>query len=298
MIMHRMLITGSQGVLGSTLKEHFVRQRYEILATNKENMDVRNSELVNDTISNFRPDTVFHLAAITDLELCEEQPDLAIDVNTYGTKNIVDACNAVGCKIVYVSTGAVFDGTKKEAYKETDKPNSRSVYGKTKYLGEQIIIERSRDYLIVRGGWLFGGFEKDKKFVSKILRLLMGGSKEICAIDDTRGSPTFAEDFVRNLELLILSEMRGIYHVTNQGFATRYDIAEKIIKATGINNVELKLVSSDYFKQKYSVLRIANETLDITKVLKMDGQFSVRPWEEAITEYVCRYIRVMKHARK
>jgi dTDP-4-dehydrorhamnose reductase len=272
-----------------TLTQYLGKRKYEVLATSRNSMDVRNSKLVNDVISSFGPDVVFHLAAITDLELCEECPDLAADVNTRGTENVIDACNAIGCKTVYISTGAVFDGTKKGAYEEGDKPNPLSVYGRTKYWGELLVASKSKHSLIVRGGWLFGGFEKDKKFVAKILSLLASGAKEIYAVDDTCGSPTYTKDFVVALELLALSGVEGIYHIVNRGFATRYIIAERIVQVAGMKGVKVKRVSSAYFKQTYPVPRVANETLGATKLLKRG--LSIRPWEDALAEYVQEYFQ-------
>ena len=286
--MHRVLITGAQGALGSALTRYLRRREYEVLATCRSSMDVRNGGLVDDFISNYRPDVVFHLAAITDLELCQQCPDLAVDVNICGTQNVTDACYTVGCEIVYVSTGAVFDGTKRGAYEEIDKPNPLSVYGKTKYRGEQVVASKSQNYLIVRGGWFFGGFEKDKKFVAKILALLASGTKEVCAVDDTCGSPTFIEDFIITLESLVLSGAEGIYHVVNQGCATRYNIAEQIAQVSGMTGARVRRVRSSYFKQEYPVPRIANEALATTKLLK--AGHNIRPWEDALTEYVRRYI--------
>ena len=278
--MKRMLITGADGVLGRAITQHF-SSKVTLLGTNRSNMDVVNNALVQATINEFRPDIVIHLAAITNLELCQKNPILAERVNVYGTQNVLRACQKSNCKMIYASTGAVFDGTKKDPYNENDSPNPISVYGKTKYKCEKL-LEACPGSLIVRFGWIFGGFERDQKFVNKIIKQLQKGTKRLKVVTDLRGSPTFSEDVATCFERLL--DKTGIYHVANPGYATRYEMV-KVITSIYDKNIELEPVSGDFFKATYTAPRPVNETLDTTKLSYL---CELRAWQRALEEYVIR----------
>jgi len=147
----KVLVTGAEGMLGSALCRLF-GERHEVIATDVEEMDVRDYTLVFRTLQDEEPDLVVHLAGITDVDGCERHPDLAYSVNALGTKNVALACQRVDAAMVYVSTLAVFDGTKCEPYTEFDKPNPQSQYAKAKYHGELVVRDFLDRYYIVRAG--------------------------------------------------------------------------------------------------------------------------------------------------
>lgn len=264
------LITGAGGMIGSYIDFG--------VKTDRESLDIVNSDAVLAVFQKHKPDVIIHLAAETDMAICEKDPLRAYNVNVIGTYNIAKAAKLIGTKLVYVSTDAVFDGVKKSPYFEDDMPNPQNVYGRSKYLGELIIQGLGGDYLIVRTSWIFGGGpEKDKKFVAKIMNQLKDNNiKEIKVINDVYSSPTFAKDFVNALKNLILNGEKGIFHIVNSGVASRYDVAKELVQITG-SHVKLVSVSAGFFP---SDIKAINTGGLASKKIKL------RSWQEALEEYV------------
>lgn len=211
-------------------------------------IDVCNIADVENWIKNENPDFLFHLAAETDVDYCEINPDHAYKTNTIGTENCALICQKYGIPMLYISTAAIFNGNKPEPYIEFDEPNPVNIYGLSKLFGEVIVQKLLREYFVVRAGWMIGGWELDKKFVYKIVTQLLDGKRELKVVNDKYGSPTFTVDFAKNILTLINSRRYGLYHMVNKGTATRYEIAIKIIEFMGIRGeVNIKQVSSAEF---------------------------------------------------
>ena len=278
----RVLVTGAKGMLGLDLRDVF-EQKYEVVATDVEEMDVRDHGLVFQTMNEVRPDLVVHLAGITDVDKCEIEPDLAYSVNALGTRNVALACQRVGATMVYVSTLAVFDGTKCEPYTEFDRPNPQSQYARAKYQGEVVVRDFLDRYYIVRAGWLFGGGKEDKKFVGRIIELARARS-ELMVVNDKFGSPSYTRDLSSGIMQLVETGQYGTYHMVNPGPASsRYEIAEKIIEYAKIGNCRLIPCSSAYFPLAAPRPRMEaghNHNLQL-----MGLQF-MRPWQDALKEYI------------
>ena len=147
----RILITGSAGMLGSAVFPAFVDAGHDVVATDlkprevrgmpMDLLDVRDAAAVVETVDRTRPDLVLHLAAETDLETCEANPDHAYLTNTIGTHNVAIACRERGTKLVYISTAGVFDGEKTEGpYTEFDEARPINLYGSSKYEGEILVL--------------------------------------------------------------------------------------------------------------------------------------------------------------
>ena len=284
----RFWVTGAAGMLGSVLCPFLMRQGFQVFKTDlrpgdKETrrLDVSNHDDVWRSVQETRPDVVMHLAAETDVDKCEAEEKYAYRVNALGTKNVALACQALDIPIVYLSTGAVFDGTKPGAYTELDEPFPINVYGKAKWEGEKAVQSIVRRHFIVRAGWMFGGGEKDKKFVAKFIKLLQT-QKEISVVTDKFGSPTFTKDLSENLIHLMQTERYGLYHMANQGCCSRFEMAQKIVECLGRKDVRLKPVTSDAFP--LLAPRCRSEAL-LNDRLKRFGLDEMRPWTEAIEEY-------------
>ena len=141
------------------------------------------------------------------------------------------AAREVGAKLIYISTSAVFDGTKKDSYVETDIANPQDYYGRSKYLGEAIVKDMLSDYIIGRIAWVFGGGpKKDQKFVAKMITQMT--KDEIKVVEGLYGSPTYGKDLVSALKKLIIADEKGIFHLSNLGSASRFDIVSEIAKIT------------------------------------------------------------------
>jgi len=262
----KILITGADGMVGSYIDFG--------IKTDKNTLDISNEKAVKDFFNEHHPEIVIHLAAETDVDLCQRDPSHGYKINTIGTYNIALAAREFNVKMVYISTTAVFDGKKKEPYLEEDIPKPQNVYGRTKYLGEIMVKDIAPEYLIIRAGWMFGGGQqKDKKFVSKIIKQL--NLPEIKAVNDKIGSLTFGKDLVEGIKILLKENKTGIYHLVNKGLCSRYDVACEIARLLN-SSVKITSVNSDYFN------------LDAPRGEEaLESKINImRSWQEALKEYL------------
>jgi len=286
----KILVTGADGMLGSALCPTLLKRKHEVYATDlspseegTECLDVRSFEQIEKAVKKVKPELVMHLAAETDVDKCELNPDHAFLTNTIGTQNVSLVCQKHGLLMVYISTIGVFYGDKHEPYTEFDNPNPINIYGHSKLEGEKIVQNLLNKYYIVRAGWMVGGGpKKDKKFIAKIIKQI-NEKKVLKAVDDKIGSPTYTVDFSRCLSDLIETGYFGLYHCTNKGYGSRFDVAKKIISILGRSDVTVEPVCSAYFP--LPALRARSEMSRNYKLelLKMD---TARNWEDALKDYI------------
>jgi dTDP-4-dehydrorhamnose reductase len=292
----RVMITGSAGMLGSAVYPAFVAAGHDVVASDLEpremaglpmgRLDVRVHAEVADAVERSRPDLVLHLAAETDLEVCEADPDHAYLTNTIGTQNAAVACQAGGIPLVYISTAGVFDGEKEDApYDEFDQPRPINVYGRSKYEGELLVMRLVPRHFVIRAGWMVGGIDRDHKFVAKVIDQLKAGATTIRAVTDKLGTPTYTQDFAKNLLELIETPFYGRYHMASLGEGSRYDVARAIVEFYGRADVSVVPVTSEVFAEEYPAPRPRSEMMR-NYMLELRGMNRMRPWREALREYL------------
>ena len=279
----KVLITGAKGMLGTDLCQEWQARGYEMYATDIQEMDVRDSLQVQKTFADFKPELVLHLAALTDVDACEREPEQAYRTNTIGTQNVALACQQANVPLVYISTLSVFDGTKCELYTEFDTPNPQSWYSRSKYEGEKIVEHLLQRYYIVRAGWMFGGGHEDKKFVAKIIELA-GQRPELKIVNDKFGSPTYTHDLARALIRLTQTGWFGVYHSVNTGEpCSRYEFAQKVLEYAQVTSCQLLPVNSAEFP-----LPAHRPRMEAGRNLHSEllGLELMRPWPIALREYI------------
>ena len=188
----KILVTGANGMLAKEVKERFQKGN-EIIATDVEKLDITNEKMVDDVISEVKPDYIINCAAYTAVDKAEENYELADRINGDGPKNLAKSAKTVGAKLVHISTDYVFDGdlNVSKDYDEDDEKEPVTVYGKTKLHGEQGIEENMDEYYIFRTAWLYG--VGGNNFVKTMTKL--GSTRdEINVVSDQHGSPTYAKD--------------------------------------------------------------------------------------------------------
>lgn len=283
------LITGYKGQLGYDIARELVeRGETNILAIDKDEMDITNREQVMDVVKNYNPDVIFHCAAWTAVDKAEEMEDVVRDVNVIGTKNMTDASIEVGAKIVYISTDYVFDGTKDGIYNETDIPNPKSVYGMTKYLGEEE-ARKNPNHFITRISWVFG--VNGNNFIKTMLKL-SEKYDELNVVDDQIGSPTYTVDLSKLLVEMVQTDKYGTYHVNNDGYCSWAEFADYIMKSNG-KNTKINFVSTEDYYAGKDMSKIAyrprNSKLDKSKLV--DAGFEKLPdWKDATDRY-CKELK-------
>jgi dTDP-4-dehydrorhamnose reductase len=155
---------------------------------------------------------------------------------------------------MYISSAGIFDGTQ-ECYTDFAQPNPLSQYAKSKYYGELFSCRAVRKHYVVRAGWMMGGgLKKDKKFINKIYKQLLGGSRQLNVVTDKAGAPTYTWDFATGLKKLLESDLYGVYNQVCEGPATRHELAVQFVRLLGLENVvQINEVSSDFFRAEYFI---------------------------------------------
>jgi len=278
----KILVIGGSGVIGYEIVKYYSSLQNKLFYTFLKNnpqrtegkyLDITQKNEVMKLVSEIAPDIVFHTAAITNVDLCEQEKKLATKINVIGTNNVVDACKKTQSKIVYLSTAAVFDGTKNE-YFENDAPSPTSVYGQTKLKGEKIILESKLEYLILRTDQPYGWSEK-WQHTNSVLRVVNSLTKknQFKEIIDWYNTPTYIPDIIKTMNNLINYEKTGIYHVVGNDFLNRFEWALKIAEEFGLNkNLLIPIKSSEL---KLSVhrknIKLNNKKLFVDTNVKMSG---------------------------
>jgi dTDP-4-dehydrorhamnose reductase len=287
----RILVTGAAGVVGGYVAEAFAD--HELLLTDIvdgfEPLDVADPQAVRRCVLDSRPEVVIHLAAATDVDRCEQEPDLAYRTNAVGTQNVALACKEADAVLVYISTAGVFGGEKAEPYIEFDAPAPANIYGHSKLAGEQIVQTLLDRFYIARAGWMIGGGLKDKKFVGKIMQFIDSGEQHLRAVDDKLGTPTYASDLAGGIRVLLDSGYYGLYHLVNAGGAcSRYDVTVELCRILGRSDIAVEPVSSAFFP--LPAPRARSEAM-VNYKLSLLGIDPMRHWREALEAYVTQELR-------
>ncbi|PAD71871.1 dTDP-4-dehydrorhamnose reductase [Paenibacillus campinasensis] len=221
----KVLITGAQGQLGQDVTSICGQAGLEVTSCSRAELDITDEDQCLQVVTGHRPDCIIHCAAYTAVDAAESDLDGAFRVNAIGTRNVAMAAERVGCKLVYISTDYVFNGHSDKPYQEYDLVDPQTVYGKSKYAGEQIVRDFCTRWFIVRTSWVFG--IHGSNFVKTMLRL--GQEKPLLqVVHDQKGSPTYTVDLARFLVNLISTEKYGIYHASNSGSCTWFEFTEAI----------------------------------------------------------------------
>ena len=296
MIDKKVLITGCGGMLGKAVYKEFTSRYTNVLATdidlNEEwlsQMDVRDIQECEQVFSNFKPEIVLHLAALTDLEYCETNQENSWKTNALGTENIAILANKYNAELVYISTAGIFGG-EQEYFNDFDEPTPLSIYAKSKYHGEMFVQRSVARHYIFRAGWMMGGgIQKDKKFIGKIYKQILNGNKELFVVDDKLGTPTYTNSFAYGIYNTLQTGYFGLYNQVCKGSCSRLDVAKLFVEHLGIQDtVKVTKVSSDYFSEEYFAPRPFSEKL---VNLKLDSRKinTMREWQVCLEEYAVEF---------
>lgn len=272
-------MTGVKGQLGYDVMRELDNRRIEAIGVDIEEMDITNAECVEKVITKEKPDAVIHCAAYTAVDAAEDNGDICRKINVEGTQNIATVCKRLGIKMMYISTDYVFDGSGEHPFEPEDEKGPKTVYGLTKYEGEQAVCKTLEQYFIVRIAWVFG--INGKNFVKTMLRLAETHDT-LTVVSDQFGSPTYTYDLARLLVDMIQTEKYGVYHATNEGFCSWYEFACAIFKEAG-KNVTVKPVTTKEYGAK--AFRPANSRMSKEKLTE-NGFERLPSWQDALARYV------------
>lgn len=252
----RILVTGSQGQLGTELLALLGdAPHHEVLGVDLPELDLTDRDATVGAITTWGPDLVLHGAAMTAVDRCETEPELAHRVNSLATRFVADGARRVGAHVVYVSTDYVFDGTKDGPYLEWDTPNPQSVYGASKLGGER---EIDPGWTIARTSWVCSAHGSN--MVRTLLRLA-DEHDTVSFVDDQIGRPTFASDLAAMVAKLGVERVPGVFHTTNSGVVSWHGFAREVFAAAGHDPDRVLPISTDELDPPRPARRPANSVL-------------------------------------
>ncbi len=275
----RVLVTGAAGMLGQAVMPALAAAGHEARGGDLPGLDVTRLEAVTAAAAEFRPDWIVHLAALARVDDCESRRDEAFRVNGLGARNAAMAAAGCGAAVLALSTDYVFDGTAAAPYDEEATAAPVSVYGASKWAGEQAVRAVTERHVVVRTSWLFG--PGGPNFVDTIVDRARAG-QGLRVVDDQRGSPTFTRDLAQGLLRLLDAGRFGTYHCTNTGDCTWYDLAAHALACAGLD-VPLARTDTASFprparRPAYSVL--ANGRFETVTGWRMP------PWQDAVRRHL------------
>lgn len=271
------LITGSNGQLGSELRNLLDSRGVEYVAAGSKELDITKYDEALDFIEKVNPDVIYHCAAYTAVDKAEDEGrEQNYLVNATGTKNIAQAAKKVGAKFVYISTDYVFDGTSSEEYLPESETNPQNEYGRAKLEGENFVKEILDEYYIIRTSWVFGKYGNN--FVYTMNRLA-DSYPRLTIVADQFGRPTWTKTLAEFMTYLVDNNAEyGVYHLSNDNSCSWHEFAVEILKD---RDVEVAAIESKDFPQKAYRPKYSVMNLDKAKATG----FKIPTWQEALEEF-------------
>lgn len=281
----KILVTGANGQLGRELRNVLESKiPGKTIYTDVAELDLTDAKGVDDFFKKNDISHVVNCAAYTAVDKAEEEKLECAAININAVKNLANAADAIGAKIIHISTDYVFDGTAHRPYKESDKVNPISQYGTTKRKGETALLALAPESIIIRTSWLYS--PHGNNFVKTMLRLGAEQSK-IKVVSDQIGTPTYALDLARAIYMVLMSHqwVEGIFHFSNEGVCSWYDFAKSIHRIARIDKCEIKPIPTEEYPTAAS--RPFYSVLDKTRIKATYG-VKAPYWEDSLIECIKR----------
>jgi dTDP-4-dehydrorhamnose reductase len=252
-------ILGGEGQLGRAMAAELAKTNTEFISMSHVRLDITNRNEIDAFFTRESPDVVLNAAAWTDVDMAESHENEAYLINASGPKLLAEACAKLGARFLHISTDYVFSGTSESPWSETSEVAPISAYGRTKAAGESAVLDvyPSGSY-VVRTSWLYS--PSGKNFVKTLLKFALDETSSIEVVDDQVGQPTSASDLAKQIQRMIVQNVSpGIYHGTNSGQATWFELAKKVFELAEVDFGRVVPVDSTRFlrpakRPTYSVL--------------------------------------------
>lgn len=273
------LITGAKGQLGYDFQRLFDEIDEKYIATDRDELDITDIEKVREFVKDKNITLIINCAAYNNVDKAEDEEELCKKLNTYAPRDLAIVAKEIGADYITYSTDFVFDGEKKAPYTEEDIPNPLSIYGKSKYEGEKEVFKVKPDSFIVRTSWVFGiannNFNKQVISWSK-------SRDELSIVDDQISSPTYSKDLAYYSWELIKTKKYGLYHLSNDGEASKYDqgkyVLDKIDWQGKLNRAKTRDFNLKAQRAEYT-------KLNSSKLEKVIGK-KIPSWENGIDRFL------------
>jgi dTDP-4-dehydrorhamnose reductase len=275
----RILVTGAAGQVGARVVGALAG--HEVLAATRSDLDLADRDSIEAAVAEFGPDAVVNTAAMTNVDACELDPETAFAVNALGVRWLTRAAERCGAHVVHVSTDYVFDGEAERPYDEWDAVRPVSEYGRSKLGGEREVIEHSSSWAVVRTAWVFG--RKGTDLVSWAFDTFDKGELTGVLADQV-SVPTYAPDLAELLARFATQRRAGMYHVTSGSEAvTRHELICTALRARGADVSGIEPIDASQLVRP--ARRPPMSALD-NRSLRLAGLPGLRPWRDAVAEYV------------
>lgn len=277
----KVLLTGGKGMLGRTLVRELGGE-FEVIPTDLPEADITDENAIDAVFARHAPDAVIHCAAMTAVDKCETERDLAFRLNARGTANVSAACRRHGVRLVAISTDYVFEGDADRPYTEFDRPTGgRTVYGQSKFAGEEAVRSLCPNHVIARISWLYGA--GGPSFVHAMMNLADGTRPVLKVVADQHGNPTSTVAVARALgNILKRPNLCGTFHLTCEGEATWAELAEEIFRLAG-RAQKVQPCTTDEFPRPAP--RPKNSRLE-KMALRIAGLPPMPHWKDALAEFM------------
>jgi dTDP-4-dehydrorhamnose reductase len=277
----KILLTGGKGMLGRTLVSELAGD-FDIIVTDLPEGDITDEKSIEAAFTEHAPDAVIHCAAMTAVDRCETERDLAFRLNARGTANVAALCNRRGIRLVAVSTDYVFDGDSDRPYSEFDRATGgRTVYGQSKFAGEEAVRTLCPNHVIVRVSWLYGA--GGPSFVHAMMSLADESRPSLKVVSDQRGNPTSATAVARKLkDILKRPGLCGTFHLTCEGEASWAEFAEEIFRLAGRKQKVQPCTTQEFPRP---APRPKNSCLE-KMGLRLAGLPPMPGWKDALAEFM------------
>lgn len=280
----KVLVTGSNGQLGSELKElspFYPAYEFHFLTRNE--LPLNDNEVIRKAISDIDPAYLINCAAYTAVDKAESEKEEAFQVNASAVAVMAELCNKTGCKFIHISTDYVFDGTHRNPLTEDAPVSPINAYGESKLGGERAALEANPDSVIIRTSWVYSFYGKN--FVKTMIRL-MTEKESISVVNDQSGSPTYAADLARAIMTIIERKEwnPGIYHFSNEGVITWFDFAKEIAALID-TNCKVNPTTTENFPTPAKRPRFS--AMDKHKIKSTFGIY-IRPWQTSLKEFITK----------
>lgn len=273
------IVTGAAGQLGGDVCRILKEKDIPHIGIDKDDVDITSDGDVRSFFEKISFDVLIHCAAYTAVDKAEEEKELCFAINADGTENLAKVCREKNAAMIYVSTDYVFSGEGDTPFEVSDEKSPLSVYGKSKLEGEKAVEKLCGKFFIVRTSWVFG--EQDRNFIATMLRLSQSRD-EVNVVCDQVGSPTYSADLALLLTEMAKTDRYGIYHATNSGFCSWYELAKKVFEYKNIPMKVKPVTSEEYITP---AKRPKNSRLS-KKALTDSGFELLPPWEDAVRRYL------------
>ena len=288
----KVLVTGYNGQLGFDICKEFESinknikdsnldedNLIEFIGTTRNDFDITCEKDTKDFIRKYNPNVVIHCAAYTQVDNAEDNIELCESVNILGTKYIAEVVKDINSKLIFISTDYVFNGKKLDAYEVHDEKNPINIYGRSKSIAEDIVLQEVEKSFIIRISWVFG--INGNNFIKTMINL--GKTRDsLNVVSDQEGSPTSTKDLSKLIYEIMNSDKYGIYHGTNEGYCSWADFARYIFEVKNMNVTVSNILSSEY---KTKAKRPSNSKL--SKVSLDNAGFTrLRTWQDSVKDFI------------